>query len=59
LKSRYIQERVSAEASNENEKQPLLTSWVNNAKILAEVIYYDKELERLVQALGARGGCGG
>jgi copper chaperone CopZ len=59
LINRYLEENILRGASNDVEKQSLFTSWFNNAKILAEVSYYDKDLERLVQQLSARGGCGG
>jgi copper chaperone CopZ len=59
LISRYLEERILNGASNDVERQALLRSWFNNAKILAEVSYYDKDLERLVQQLSAQGKCGG
>ena len=59
LISRYLEEKILTGASSDVERQNLFTSWFNNAKILAEVVYYDKDLERLVQQQSARGGCGG
>ena len=56
---RYVDERILSGASSDVERQTLLTSWFNNGKILAEVFYYDKDLERLVQQQSARGKCGG
>jgi copper chaperone CopZ len=55
----YLDEKVFADASNEVDKRALFTSWFNNAKILAEVLYYDKDLELLVQQQSAQGKCGG
>jgi copper chaperone CopZ len=55
----YLDKRVFADASNEVDKRALFTSWFNNAKILAEVQYYDKDLELLVQQQSAQGKCGG
>jgi len=59
LISRYLEERILNGASSDVEKQTLFTSWFKNAKILAEVLYYDKDLERLVQQQSAQGKCGG
>jgi len=59
LITRYLDERVMSGASSDSETQNLFTSWFNNAKGLAEVSFYDKELERLVQQQSARGSCGG
>jgi len=59
LISRYVDEKILSGASTDAEKQTLFTSWFNNAKILAEVAYYDKDLERLVQQQSAQGKCGG
>ncbi len=57
--NRYINERILAEASNEFERQSLFNAWFSNAKSLADVVYYDKGLERLVQSLSASRSCGG
>lgn len=59
LIKRYLNERILADASNELEKQSQFNAWFSNAKTLAEVVYYDKNLERLVQKLSASSGCGG
>lgn len=58
LINKYINDRVLADASNPSEKRNLLTAWFNNSKLLAEVVYYDKDLEKLVQILSASSGCG-
>jgi len=59
LISRYLEERILTGVSTDTERRNLLTSWFNNAKLLADVTYYDKDLERLVQQRGAKGGCCG
>lgn len=59
LISTYLDEKILAEATNQFERQNLFNAWFNNARVLAEVVYYDKELERLIQAQAASGGCGG
>ncbi|MFH1349598.1 MAG: SurA N-terminal domain-containing protein [Pseudomonadota bacterium] len=58
LISKYINERILADASNDFEKQNLFNAWFNNSKVLAEVVYYDKDLESLIQAKSSSGGCG-
>lgn len=55
----YLEEKILSGASSEVERQSLFTSWFNNAKTLAEVSYYDKDLERLLQRQSAQGRCGG
>jgi copper chaperone CopZ len=57
--NRYLNERILANASNDFERQSLFKAWYSNAKSLAEVVYYDKRLERLVQSLSASRSCGG
>jgi copper chaperone CopZ len=59
LISRYLEERILTGASSDVEKQNFFTSWFNNAKILAEVSYYDKDLELLVKQQSSQGKCGG
>jgi len=59
LIKRYLNEKILADASNDFEKQSQFNAWFSNAKTLAEVVYYDKNLERLVAKLSASSGCGG
>lgn len=59
LISSYMDEKILVGATNQFERQNLFNAWFNNAKVLAEVIYYDKELETLIQAQSASSGCGG
>ena len=55
----YLEERIFSGAPNDVEKARLYQSWFNNAKILREIVYYDKNLERLIQEQSARKGYGG
>ncbi|MFC1822043.1 cation transporter [Thermodesulfobacteriota bacterium] len=59
LINKYINGRILADASNDFEKQNLFNTWFSNAKTLAEIVYYDRNLELLVQSLSASSGCGG
>jgi hypothetical protein len=54
-----LDEKVFADASNEVDKRAVFTSWFNNAKIPAELLYYDRDLELPVQQQSAQGKCGG
>lgn len=56
LVMRYLDSEVFPGGSNDIEKQQLYSNWFDNAKLLAKVIYYDKDLERLVQNQSS--GCG-
>ena len=57
LVNRYLNEKILADASNEFERKSLYNSWFNNSKVLAEVVYYDKNLERLVQKQSTSSSC--
>lgn len=57
LINQYINERILVEASNDFEKQKLFNAWFKNSKVLAEVVYYDRDLEGLIQKLSASSGC--
>lgn len=54
----YLDEKVITANLNEIEKQRRYADWFANARLLAEVTYYDKDLERLVQQQSSAGGCG-
>lgn len=56
--NKYIDDRILADASNPSEKQNMFTAWFKNSKLLAEVIYYDKDLEKLIRNQSASSGCG-
>ena len=55
----YLESSILGSATNDFDKQRRYASWFNNAKLLARVVYYDKEIERLVQARAAGNGCSG
>lgn len=55
--NKYLVERVLADASSEFEKQRAFSSWFNNSKALAQVVYYDKDLQSLIQQRNSGGGC--
>lgn len=54
----YLEERVITTNLNDIEKQRRYADWFANARLLAEVNYYDQEIERLVQRPSSAGGCG-
>ena len=54
----YIDTVVITTKLNEIEKQQHYADWFANARLLADVTYYDKNLERLVQQQSSAGGCG-
>jgi copper chaperone CopZ len=55
---RYVSEKVLSEFSSDIEKQQQYADWFNNASILAQVVYYDKELEAIAKSTAAGSGCG-
>ena len=57
LINKYLEEKVLADTSNDFEKQNAFNAWYSNSKVLAPVVYYDKELERLQQPQSGSGGC--
>jgi len=57
LINKYLNEKILADATNELERQEALNAWYNNAKVLARVVYYDKDLQNLAQGQGASGSC--
>ena len=54
----YLDEKVLAGASTQYEKQRMFASWFKNSQLLAEVVYYDKDLENAARNNSASGGCG-
>lgn len=56
LVKQYLDSEVFSGGSNDIEKQQLYSNWFNNAKLLAKVVYYDKDLKGLVQNQSS--GCG-
>lgn len=57
LISRFIDDKVLAEAKTPEEKQRTFAAWFNNTRGRAEVAYYDKGLERAIQQQSASRGC--
>ena len=57
LINRYFDEKVLAGASNQYEKQRMFASWFKNSQLLAEVVYYDKDLENAARNSSASGSC--
>lgn len=55
---RYVQEKVISGVLSDREKQQLFADWFNNARLLSQVTYYDRELETIVKAGSASSGCG-
>ena len=52
----YIDQKVMSAHLNDIEKRQHYADWFANAKLLADVTYYDKDLERLMQS--SSGSCG-
>lgn len=59
LINKYLDTKILIGLTNDSEKQQQYSTWFTNARLLAKVVYYDRELERLVQAQSAGGGCSG
>ena len=57
LINRFLDEKVLAGASNQYEKQRMFASWFKNSQLLAEVVYYDKDLENTARNSSASGSC--
>ncbi len=57
LINNYLNEKILNGLTNKFEKQRRYSSWFNNAKLLTKAVYYDKELERLIQAKATGSGC--
>ena len=54
----YLEEIVLADSIDPNDRQQRYTNWLTNARALAKVVYFDKNLEALVNA-SSGGGCSG
>jgi len=57
LINRYLDEKVLAGASTQYDKRHMFASWFKNSKLLAEVVYYDKDLEKIALNSNASGSC--
>jgi copper chaperone CopZ len=55
--NQYLDEMVLVKVSNKMERQRLYAAWYKKARVLTDIVYYDKELERLVQGQGGGGSC--
>jgi copper chaperone CopZ len=56
--NRYVEDKVISGIRNDREKRQLYNDWYNNARLLAEVVYYDKQLESAVKNNSGGSGCG-
>jgi len=56
--NRYVEEKVLTGISNEIEKNQQYSDWFNNARLLAKVVYYDRELETIAKTNSPASGCG-
>ena len=55
---RYIEENIFSGVTNEMQRQKLYADWYNNARLLSQVTYYDRELEAIVKSNSGGSGCG-
>jgi copper chaperone CopZ len=53
----YLENTIMKSATTRFQQQALYDQWFRNAQSLAEITYYDKELERLVQNAAAGSSC--
>ena len=56
--SRYLTDNVIPAMATETEKRQHYADWYNNARLLAKVDYYDRELEAIVKNAAASSGSG-
>ena len=54
----YLNDKVLSGLANDQEKRKHYSDWYNNARLLAKVVYYDKDLEKIVKNNSAGSGCG-
>ncbi len=54
----YLEEIILADSLDPEDRQQRYGNWLSNARTLAKVVYYDKNIEAQVRA-GSGGGCGG
>ena len=57
LLNRYLDEKVFAGASSDNDKQNQYRAWFYNARVLSKVTIYDKALKQLTQNASSGGSC--
>jgi copper chaperone CopZ len=56
--NRYVEEKVFTGISNDRDKRQQYSDWFNNARLLAEVVYYDRQIEAVVKNNSGGSGCG-
>ncbi len=54
----YLEQNVFSELSTDVQKQQQYRDWFNNARILAKVVFYDRQLETIVKSNSGGSGCG-
>jgi copper chaperone len=54
----YVEEKVLNGILNDVEKRQQYSDWFNNARLLAKVVYYDRELETIAKNSSSASGCG-
>jgi len=55
----YLDKEILIGVSNRVERNQHFTDWINNARLLAKVVYFDKDLEVLVKNQSGNSGCSG
>ena len=55
---RYVAEKVMSGLMSDLEKQQQYANWFNNARLLSQVTYYDRELEAIIRSSSSSSGCG-
>ncbi len=55
----YLDEKILAKSIDPDDRQQRYANWLANARTLAKVVYYDKDLEALVKAGGDGMSCSG
>jgi copper chaperone len=53
----YVEEKVLSGLSNEQQRQQQYQDWFNNARLLANTVYYDKDVENFVKNSSQSSGC--
>ena len=53
----YVEDKVLSGVSTEQERQQQYADWYSNAQLLAEIVYYDKDIESSLQSGSGTSGC--
>jgi copper chaperone CopZ len=56
--NRYLDQNVFNGVSTDVDKQQQYRDWFNNARLLAKVVFYDRQLETIVKNSSGGSGCG-